>query len=83
MTPQELEVIALSTAKLVKTAVAEAVAPLQAEILALKAREPLAGPAGPQGPHGERGAEMAWTERTAQTASTARTDLSGAMAVTA
>jgi hypothetical protein len=66
MTPHELEVIALSTAKLVKQATAEAVAaaqaPLMAQIAALttrladvEAKAPLPGPAGPEGVQGAKG----------------------------
>jgi hypothetical protein len=54
MTPQELEVIALSTAKLVKSAVLEAQVPLLARIAELEGRAAVPGPAGPQG---ERGAD--------------------------
>ena len=56
MTPQELEIVALSTAKLVKAAVAESMAPLVARIMALEARELVIGP---QGPAGEKGLDGA------------------------
>ena len=59
MTSQDMEVIALATAKLVKAAVAEAVTPLRDKILALEARAPIEGPAGPPGPQGERGIDGA------------------------
>ena len=57
MTPQELEVIALSTAKLVKAAVTEAQVPLLARIADLEARQLIPGPEGPQGPQGDAGAD--------------------------
>jgi hypothetical protein len=55
MTSHELEVLALSTAKLVKSVVAEATAPLLVKIAELEARAAVPGPAGPVGPSGERG----------------------------